>query len=148
MSTLSPRLAAIVDALPLWAGMRVLEIGGAPGAAARVVARRIDNGHILVIDRSAKGVDLIRRNAAAETEDGLLSTRCVAVEDFELLPGEAPFDLAFAVRVGVLDGRHPEAEAQAKARIAAALVPGAALFIDGGDPLRRIELPDPGQRNL
>ena len=94
-----------------------------------------------MIDRSAKGVELIRRNAAAEIEDGLLSTRCVAIEDFELLPGEAPFKLAFAVRVGVLDGRHPEAEAQAKARIAVALVPGGRLFIDGGDPLREVALP-------
>ena len=41
MSILSDRLAAIVDALPLQPGQRVLEIGGAPGAAAKEVARRI-----------------------------------------------------------------------------------------------------------
>ena len=39
MATLSPRLLAIVEALPLRADMRVLQIGGAPGAAARAVAR-------------------------------------------------------------------------------------------------------------
>ena len=65
MSALSSRLAGIVDALPLREGMRVLEIGGAPGAAAREVAKRIGpDGHILVIDRSAKGVALTERNAA------------------------------------------------------------------------------------
>lgn len=140
MTRLSPRLAAIVDALPLRAGMRVLEIGGAPGAAARAVAERIGGGHVLVIDRSAKGVALIRQNAAAEIASGLLSVRHVAAEDFELRPGEASFDLAFAVRVGALDGRHPEAGAVARRRIAAALTPEARLFIDGGDPLREVDL--------
>lgn len=140
MSTLSPRLAAVVDALPLEPGMRVLEIGGAPGAAARAVAARIGDGHILVIDRSAKGVALIERNAAAEIRAGRLSTRRVAAEDFELDPSETPFDLAFAVRVGALDGRHPEAGEVARRRIAAALVPGGRLFVDGGDPLREVPL--------
>lgn len=140
MTRLSPRLAAIVDALPLRAGMRVLEIGGAPGAAARAVAERIGGGHVLVIDRSAKGVALIRQNAAAEIASGLLSVRHVAAEDFELRPGEAPFDLAFAVRVGALDGRHPQAGVVARQRIAAALAPDARLFIDGGDPLREVDL--------
>ena len=83
---LSDRLAAVVDALPLRPGMRILEIGGAPGTAAKAVARRIGDGHILVIDRSAKGVAQIERNAAAEIAAGLLSVRHVAAEDFELLP--------------------------------------------------------------
>ncbi len=141
MSALSPRLAAIVDALPLRPGMRVLEIGGAPGAAARVVAERIGDGLILVIDRSAKGVALTRQNAADAIEAGRLEVRQASAEDFELLPGEEPFDLAFAVRVGALDGRHPSAGELARRRIAAALTPEARLFIDGGDPLREIELP-------
>ena len=140
MSELSPRLATIVDALPLRPGMRVLEIGGAPGSAARVVASRIGDGHILVIDRSARGVARTERNARAEIEAGRLSVRLVAAEDFKLLPDEEPYDLAFAVRVGALDGRHPEADVQARRRIAAALVPGARLFIDGGDPLREVDL--------
>lgn len=145
MTELSPRLAAVVDALPLRPGMRVLEIGGAPGAAARAVAARIGDGHVLVIDRSAKGVALTERNAAAEIAAGRLSVRQVAAEDFELLPGEQPYDLAFAIRVGALDGRHPAAGRVARQRIAAALAPGGRLFIDGGDPIREVELsPDPG----
>lgn len=140
MGSLSPRLTAIVDALPLRPAMRILEVGGAPGAAAKEVARRIGSGHILVIDRSPKGVALIRRNAAEEIDAGLLSARCVAAEDFTLLPDEPPFDLAFAIRVGALDGRHPEAGVRARARITAALTPGGRLFIDGGDPLREVVL--------
>jgi protein-L-isoaspartate O-methyltransferase len=141
---LSERLAVVVDALPLRPGMRVLEIGGAPGSAARAVARRIGNGHILVIDRSATGVALTEQNAAAEIAAGLLSVRHVAAEDFELVPGEPPFDLAFAIRVGALDGRHPRAGVRARQRIAAALTPTGRLFIDGGDPLRPVDLRNAG----
>lgn len=142
MSILSDRLAAIVDALPLQPGQRVLEIGGAPGAAAKEVARRIGpyGGHILVIDRSAKGVELTLRNAADEISAGWLSVRCVAAEDFVLLPDEPPFDVAFAIRVGALDGRHPAAGRVARTRIAAALSPHGRLFIDGGNPLREVAL--------
>ena len=142
-AVLSPRLTAVVDALPLRPGMRVLEIGGAPGAAARVVAERIGaEGHVLVIDRSPRGVALIERSAAAEIWAGRLSVRCVAAEDFALEPGERPYDLAFAVRVGALDGRHPHAGVAARRRIRAALVPGGRLFIDGGRPLRAVGLED------
>ncbi|MCV7191263.1 methyltransferase domain-containing protein [Mycolicibacterium brumae] len=137
---LSARLAAIVDALPLRPGMRVLEIGGAPGAAAKAVAHRVGDGHVLVVDRSARGVALIERNAAGEIDAGLLSVRCVAIEDFALEPGEARFDIAFAVRVGAFDGRHPRAGVLAKSRVAAVLAPGGRLYIDGGDPLKEIHL--------
>lgn len=138
MSALSPRLAAIVNALPLRPGIRVLEIGCGPGAAAREVARRIGDGHILAIDRSDRAIDQARRACAAEIQRGVLSLRRIAVEDFELEAGEQPFDLAFAIRVGALDGRHPNVEQTALARIASALAPGGRLFIDGGDPLREI----------
>lgn len=139
-SDLSPRLRAVVEALPLRRGMRVLEIGCGPGAAAREIARRIGDGHVLAIDRSAKAVSQARRACAAEIASGRLSVRQVAAEDLELAPGEAAYDLAFAVRVGALDGRHRETEARARARIAAALVPGGRLLVDGGDPLRDVPL--------
>lgn len=139
---LSDRLRAVVDALPLRPDMRVLEIGGAPGAAAKAVARRIGHGHILVIDRSAKGVALTKKNAAAEIATGLLSVRHVAAEDFALLPGEPAFDLALAIRVGALDGRHPRDGERARRRIAAAITPTGQLFVAGGDPLRRVDLSD------
>ncbi|WP_029088591.1 SAM-dependent methyltransferase [Brevibacterium album] len=143
MSALSPRLSAIVEALPLRSGMRVLEIGGGPGAAARAVAARIGDGHVLMIDRSARSIALAERNAAAEIAAGRMSVRQSAVEDFALAAGEEPFDLAFAVRVGAFDGRHPEAGRRALRRIADALTPEGRLFIDGGTPLRVLSLPRP-----
>jgi hypothetical protein len=48
------------------------------------------------------------------------------------------------VRVGALDGRHLASGVKALPRIAAALVPGGRLFIDGGSPLRELKLPDRG----
>jgi cyclopropane fatty-acyl-phospholipid synthase-like methyltransferase len=128
---LSPRLAAIVDALPIAPQSRVLEIGCGPGAAARGVAARLDGGHVVAIDRSATAVAKARAGGAAEIAAGRLSVRQAAAEDFVLEPGEAPFDLVFAVRVGALDGRHPEAGRRAWARITAALAPGGRVFIDG-----------------
>jgi ubiquinone/menaquinone biosynthesis C-methylase UbiE len=122
-SRLSPRLAAVVDALPLWQGMRVLEIGCGPGAAARAVAQRIGHGHILAIDRSAKSIEQVRSACRAEIAAGP-RVRQVAIEDVDLELGEAPFDITFAVRVGAVDGRHPDREERALQSIARALLPG------------------------
>ena len=90
---LSARLTAIVDALPLRPGMRVLEIGCGLGAAVREVASRIGHGHVLAIDRSAKAVAQARSASGAEIASGRLSLRQVAAEELELLPGEAPYDM-------------------------------------------------------
>lgn len=139
---LSPRLLEIVDALPLKPGQRILEIGCGPGAMAREIARRMGDGRVLAIDRSDTAIRQAIAGSAAEIAAGRLAFRCVAAEDFTLEPGEAPYDLAVAIRVGALDGRHPEAGRKARARIARALVPGGLLFIDGGDPLRIVPLDD------
>lgn len=135
---LSPRLAAIVDALPLEPHLRVLEIGCGPGAAARAIAHRLTTGHILAIDRSAKAIAQAAAGSAAEIASGRMSVRQAAAEDFALHPGEPLFDLAFAVRVGALDGRHPAAGKLALARIAAALTPSGRLFVDSDDPCRPV----------
>ncbi|MFI9821502.1 SAM-dependent methyltransferase [Streptomyces sp. NPDC052013] len=141
MPQLSPRLARAVAALPLEPHLRVLEIGCGPGAAARAVAARLESGHILAIDRSAAAVAQARTACAEEIASGRLTVRQCAAEEFVPAPGEGPFDLVFAFRVGALDGRHPEAGRQALARIAAALAPTGRLFVDGGDPLREVPVP-------
>jgi hypothetical protein len=60
------------------------------------------------------------------------------VEDATLLAGEPPYDLAFACRVGVLEGRHPARQAQALERLRQMLVPDGRIFVDTGDPLRQV----------
>lgn len=146
MGALSPRPAEIVDALPLRPGLRVIEIGCGPGAAARAVAERVGpTGHVLAVDRSARAIAQVERTSADLIASGRLTARCCAVEELELEPGEAAYDLAFAVRVGALDGRHPASGAVALERIAAALTPVGRLYIDGGTPLRALPLPRPRQ---
>lgn len=125
----SPRIADFVAALPLAPGMRVLEIGCGPGVAARAVCRRIGHGRVVAIDRSATAIRIAEQASRAECEAGLLELRAVAIEDFALADGEPRFDLAFAQRVGVLDGRHPADPALT--RLKAALKPDAILFVDG-----------------
>ncbi|MGN0125565.1 MAG: SAM-dependent methyltransferase [Rhodococcus sp. (in: high G+C Gram-positive bacteria)] len=138
---LSPRLAEIVAALPLEPHLRVLEIGCGPGAAARAVAERLTAGHILAIDRSRTAIDQLISSSGDLIASGRLSARCVTIEDFVVGEGEEPFDLVFAIRVGALDGRHPEAGRIALERIAAATRPDARLFVDGGAPLRELGIP-------
>ncbi|MFN3288012.1 MAG: SAM-dependent methyltransferase, partial [Sphingomonadaceae bacterium] len=108
----------MVDALPLRPGLRVLEIGCGPGAAARAVAHRVGDGFVLAIDRSPRAIAQALAGSTAELATGRLAFRCVAIEAFAPDPGDAPFDLAFAVRVGALDGRHPRAGLLARQRIA------------------------------
>jgi SAM-dependent methyltransferase len=139
---ISPRLAEIVDALPLKKGMRILEIGCGPGVAAREIVRRAENIYVLAIDRSAKAIQQAKKSSREEMASGSLEFRKVAIENFELEAGEELFDIAFAIRVGALDGRHPEAGKKALSQIAKALAKKGRLFIDGGDPLKEIFLDD------
>jgi cyclopropane fatty-acyl-phospholipid synthase-like methyltransferase len=137
---ISTRLLEIVNALPLREGIRVLEIGCGPGAMAREISRRIGKGHILAIDRSPKAVQKAISGSQTEIESGRLSFRQVPIEKFDLDANEKPFDIAIAVRVGALDGRHPEIEKQSLTKIAKALTTDGKLFIDGGNPLKEISL--------
>ena len=70
----------------------------------------------------------------------MLSFRTESIENFELQEGEEQFDVAFAVRVGALDGRHPEIEQLAIEKIRRALKRDAKMYIDGGDPLKLFSL--------
>lgn len=137
---LSKRLVEIVDALPLKEGTRVLEIGCGPGAMARELSKRIKNGYVLAIDRSSKAIEQAVSSSTEEIKTGKLLFKQVAIESFELDSNEPPFDIAVAIRVGALDGRHPEIEKQALQKIAKALSPQGRLFIDGGSPLKEVLL--------
>lgn len=139
--SLSPRLAAVVAALPVRAGIRVLEIGCGSGAVAREVARIVGDGYVLGIDRSEKAIAQAHAWSMEPIASSRLSFRRVAIEDFELAQGEAPFDLAFAVRVGALDGRHPEIEQRALERIAAALKPDGKLFVGDAGDMHEVPVP-------
>lgn len=140
ITKISKRLFEIIEALPIDEGMRILEIGCGPGVAARAIVNRWDRVYVLAVDRSLTAVEQAEKNSAAEIQSGKLRFVHSAIEAFELPEDEALFDLAFAVRVGALDGRHPEIEKEASSRISASLKKGGRLFIDGGNPLKEIKL--------
>ncbi len=137
---ISQRLLEIINSLPLKSGIRILEIGCGTGVAAREIANRISNGKILAIDRSFKSIQQAIKNSQSEINSGRLQFLQAKIEGFELPKDEQPFDFAFAIRVGALDGRHPELEQQALAKISRALKPNGKLFIDGGNPLKEIKI--------
>lgn len=134
---LSARLQAVLEALPLEPGMRVLEVGAGPGALARELARLVgDAGVVVACDRSATAVRQMREGCADAIASGRMRVVHAAIEDLEL---DETFDLVVACRVGALDGRHPEVGARALDRIRA-LAPEGRLLIDDGDPLREVPL--------
>lgn len=124
----------MVEALPVGPGMRVLAIGCGPGAAARWLAGHRPGCHAVAIDRSPKAVGQALAASGEPLATGRLEFRRVAIEDFALAPREARFDLAFAVRVGALDGRHPDVGLLPLERLAV-LAPQGRVSIDGGAPL-------------
>ena len=137
---ISKRLLEIVDALPLKNKMRVLEIGCGPGVAAREIASRFKDIFVLAIDRSAIAIAQAEKNSIAEIEQGKLKFLHSKVEEFKLQKNEELYDIAFAIRVGSLDGRHPEIEEAAIQNIKKALKRNGKLFIDGGNPIKQLNL--------
>ena len=118
--------------------MRILEIGCGPGVAAREIVRRFDNCYVLGVDRSLKAIEQAKKSSTSEMTAGKLKFVHSAIENLTLPGKEGLFDLAFAIRVGALDGRHPKLEQKAVVHIKQLLRPGGLLFIDGGDPVKQI----------
>lgn len=137
---ISPRLLEFINALPLKKGIRVLEIGCGTGVAAREIVNRMENSYVFAIDRSQKAIELGIKYSDSEIKKGQLKFFQTKIENFELPDNEIKFDIAFAIRVGALDGRHPEIEKESLKNIAKALKKNGKLYIDGGNPLKEINL--------
>lgn len=81
---ISPRLAAIVAALPLRGHLRVLEIGCGPGAMARAIADRLSTGHVLAIDRSAAAITRLTAGSPEQIASGRLRARTRPLRELPL----------------------------------------------------------------
>lgn len=136
---ISKRLLNVIESLPLKPGMRILEIGCGPGAMAREMANRIEDGFVLAIDRSNTAIRQAKAGSKSQIKAGVLEFRQSKIEEFDLLPKERRFDLAVAIRVGALDGRHPNLEKEALRRIQLALKPKGRLYIDAPTGIREIK---------
>lgn len=124
---MSERLRAVVDALDLRPGDRVLEIGCGHGVAATLVCERLDGGRLTAIDRSPRMIAAAARRNAAHVRAGVAEFLVGALEDADL--ADRRFDRIFAVRVGLFH-REPE---RARALAERWLAPGGtvAAFYDG-----------------
>ena len=63
--------------------------GGERGDVLTATYDGTGDGHVCVVDRSARGVALTERACATEIASGQLSVRCVAAEDLTLLTDDA-----------------------------------------------------------
>lgn len=115
--------------------MRILEIGCGPGVAAREIVSRFKDIYVLGIDRSEKAIHQAIKSSATEIKQGKLKFVKSKIEDFELPEGEEFFDIVFAVRVGALDGRHPEMERIALEKIEKVMGKKGRLFIEKNEIL-------------
>jgi ubiquinone/menaquinone biosynthesis C-methylase UbiE len=118
---MSDRLRAVVAALDLGPGDRVLEIGCGHGVGATYVCERLNSGRLTAIDRSPKMIDAARRRNASYVDAGVAEFLVASLEDADL--GERRFDVIFAVRVGLFH-REPE---RARALAGRWLAPGGRL---------------------
>jgi trans-aconitate methyltransferase len=113
-----------VETLAAKPGDRLLEIGGGPGVAASLVCERLEDGWLLLIDRSATAIERTRRRNPGHIASGRLKLQTVDVADFD--PGEVRFDKVFAVNVNVF-WTTPATEELA--RIRGALEPHGRLYL-------------------
>lgn len=138
MSTpIPPRLAWAVELLDVQPGDRILEIGGGYGAAAGLVCQRLDTGHYVGIDRSAKMTQVAAQRNDEHVAAGRAAFHTIDLADAGEL-GET-FGKAFAVNVNVFWVRSPARELAAIRRL---LMPGGHFFLcyEPPDPARAGEL--------
>ena len=126
MGAASPRLRWAVDALGLWPGAHVLEIGCGHGVAATLICER--GGRLTALDRSARMIAAAERRNARWVAEGRAEFLVGALEEADL--GDRRFDAILAVRVGLFH-REP---ARARALAERWLAPGGRLLAVFDEP--------------
>jgi ubiquinone/menaquinone biosynthesis C-methylase UbiE len=101
----SDRLRAVVEALDVQPGDRVLEVGCGHGVAASFVCERLDGGHLVAVDRSPKMIEAATRRNIVHVRAGRAEFLVAQLESLDL--GDRRFDKILAVRVGLFH-REPE----------------------------------------
>jgi trans-aconitate methyltransferase len=100
-----------------------MEIGGGHGVAATLVADRMEGGHALGVDRSAKMVAMATRRNRHHVDAGRASFVQSPLEDWE--PQPDAFDKVFAINVRLFaDPDHPGHEV-----IRTSLAPEGRLYV-------------------
>ena len=102
---MNERLRYVVEQMDIGPDDRVLEIGCGLGVAATLVCERLEEDHLIAVDRSVRMIQAATRRNAAYVEAGRAEFLVAALEDLNL--GDRRFDKIFAVRVGLFH-RDPE----------------------------------------
>lgn len=122
--TIPRRIRWAIETLAVQGADRLLEIGGGPGVAASIVCKRLETGHMVLIDRSATAIERTRRNNDDHVASGRLTLETVDLRHFEARGRR--FDKAFAVNVNVF---WATPATQELARVRDALAPGGRLYL-------------------
>ncbi len=125
---MSERLRQIVESMKIRAGDLVLEIGCGHGVAAAYICERLEDGHLVAIDRSRKMIDAAKRKNARAVAAGKASFHVADMYEFE--PGTRKFDKVLAVRVGSFHRERAKAETIVKRWLA----PRGKLFVVYDEP--------------
>jgi len=102
---MSERLRCVVEQMDIGPDDRVLEIGCGHGVSATLVCERLEEDHLIAVDRSVRMIQAATRRNAAYVEAGRAEFLVAALEGLDL--GDRRFDRIFAVRVGLFH-RDPE----------------------------------------
>ncbi|MBB4185790.1 class I SAM-dependent methyltransferase [Sinorhizobium terangae] len=125
------RIGWAVDVLAPRASERILEIGCGHGVAVTMVCDRLTDGHIVAVDRSATMIAAAKRRNAVHLAAGRVQFHAAELASADF--GEARFDKAFALRVGVFARNGPVRELEVLARH---LSPAGRLFLFHDEPSR------------
>lgn len=105
------RIRAAVDSLDLRTDARVLEVGCGTGVAAELLCRRVPDGHVTALDRSATAVAHAERRLARWMDAGVVD---VAERDLVGFHGDGrPYDVVLAINVNAF-WTHPAGEEVAR----------------------------------
>ncbi|MEU4620115.1 class I SAM-dependent methyltransferase [Actinoplanes sp. NPDC023801] len=117
------RFVWALDVMRVAPADRVLEVGCGHGVAAALVCERLDGGHLLGIDRSAKMIEAATRRNQADVAAGIAEFRTTTLAKAEL-PSRA-YDLIFSFNVSLF-WTPPARELN---QLAEALAPGGRMLV-------------------
>lgn len=93
------RIRVAVDALDLRPDARVLEVGCGAGVAAELLCRRVPEGHVTALDRSATAVSQSEKRLRRWLDAGVAD---VQEKNLRSYHGDGrPYDVVLAIRVNV-----------------------------------------------
>lgn len=125
---MADRIHRLVEAMNIQPHDQILEIGFGHGGAAALICEKLNGGHYLGIDRSAKMVAAAAKRNAAFVSAGVAEFVEASMESYD--PGRKRFDKVLAMRVRLFH----EQPAEARRLVEGWLAPHGQLFIAYDEP--------------